>query len=212
MFSRLQQLTAVLVVCWAGSAAAASESVSNFNSAGEYAFAPAYGEALPPVGYVDFCARHRGECQPLGVSNTKVHLTSERWQVLGEINDYVNRKIRPAHDVDLHGVPERWSIPIDAGDCEDYVLLKKRYLEGVGFPAGSLLITVVLEEQGGGHAVLIVRTSAGDFVLDNRRAGIKRWSETGYYFLKRQSQSDPLQWIALTPVNAPDPGAIAGGN
>jgi len=212
MFSRLQQLTAVLVVCWAGSAAAAGESVSNFNSAGDYAFAPAYGEALPPVGYVDFCARHADECRPLGGSNVKIKLTSERWQVLGEINDFVNRKIRPAHDVDLHGVPERWSIPTDAGDCEDYVLLKKRYLEGVGFPAETLLITVVLEEQGGGHAVLIVRTSAGDFVLDNRRTEIKRWSETGYYFLKRQSQSDPLQWIALTPGNAPDPVSIAGGN
>ena len=212
MFLRLQQMAAVLAVCLAGTAAAAGEVVSNFNSAGQRAFAPAFGQTLPPVGYVEFCARHPAECQPIGGSEAKVRLTSERWQVLGEINSFVNSKIRPAHDIELHGVPERWSIPTDAGDCEDYVLLKKRYLEGVGFPAETLLITVVLEEQGGGHAVLIVRTSAGDFVLDNRRNGIERWSDTGYSFLKRQSQENPLHWVALTPGNTPDPGAIAGGN
>ncbi|MFW6076577.1 MAG: transglutaminase-like cysteine peptidase [Hyphomicrobiales bacterium] len=212
MFSRVQRLAAVLVVCWSGTAAAAGDVVSNFNSAGEHAFAPAYGEALPPVGYVEFCAREANECERLGGSSPEVRLTDERWQALRDVNDFVNDKIRPAHDMELHGVPERWSIPTEAGDCEDYVLLKKRYLEGLGFPAETLLITVVLEEQGGGHAVLMVRTSAGDFVLDNRRADIKRWSDTGYFFLKRQSQHDPLQWIALTPRKTPDPAAIAGGN
>ena len=205
-------MAAVLVVCWTATASAAGETVSNFNAAGQHAFAPAYGQALPPVGYVDFCARYPAECRSLGGSNAKVELTSERWEALEGINRFVNSKIRPAHDIDLHGVPERWSFPVDAGDCEDFVLLKKRYLEGLGFPAETLLITVVLEEQGGGHAVLTVRTSAGDFVLDNRRSTIKRWSDTGYSFLKRQSQEDPLQWIALTPVNTPDPGALAGGN
>jgi predicted transglutaminase-like cysteine proteinase len=163
MFSRLQQLAAVLVVCWAGTTAAAGGTVSNFNAAGEHAFAPAYGQALPPVGYVDFCARHPAECRAIGSSKAKVQLTSERWQVLREINSFVNRKIRPAHDIDLYGVSEYWAIPTDAGDCEDYVLLKKRYLEGLGFPARTLLITVVIEEHGGGHAVLTVRTSAGDW-------------------------------------------------
>ena len=145
MFLGLQRMAAALAVCAAATAAAAGEVVSNFNSAGERAFAPAYGQSLPPVGYVEFCTRHSAECQPIGGSEAKVRLTSERWQVLGEINSFVNSKIRPAHDIDLHGVPERWSIPTDAGDCEDYVLLKKRYLEGVGFPAETLLITVVLE-------------------------------------------------------------------
>jgi predicted transglutaminase-like cysteine proteinase len=212
MVSRVQKLAAVLVVCWAGNASAAGDAVSNFNSAGEHAFVPVYGEALPPVGYVDFCARHPDECKPLGGSQTKIKLSSERWRVLGEVNEFVNARIRPALDIDLHGVPEYWTIPTDAGDCEDYVLLKKRYLEELGFPVETLLITVVIEEQGGGHAVLTVRTTAGDFILDNRRDGIKRWSDTGYYFLKRQSQHNPLEWVALTPRNTPDPGAIAGGN
>jgi predicted transglutaminase-like cysteine proteinase len=82
MFSRLQQLAAVFVVCWAGAAAAAGGAVSNFNASGELAFAPAYGKALPPFGYVDFCARHPADCRPLGGTKAKVQLTDERWQVL----------------------------------------------------------------------------------------------------------------------------------
>ena len=39
---------------------------------------------------------------------------------------------------DLYGEPEYWAIPTDAGDCEDYLLLKKRYLEGLGFPAAAV--------------------------------------------------------------------------
>ena len=205
-------MAAVLMVGLAASTAAAGETVSNFNSAGEHAFAPVYGKALPPVGYVDYCARNSDDCQGRGEARTEVALTAKRWQGLNDINDYVNDKIRPAHDIELHGVPEHWDIPTEAGDCEDYVLLKKRYLEGLGFPPETLLITVVIEEQGGGHAVLTVRTDAGDFVLDNRRRDIKRWSETGYYYLKRQSQESPMQWTALTPRNTPDPRMIAGGN
>jgi predicted transglutaminase-like cysteine proteinase len=85
-----------------------------------------------------------------------------------------------------------------AGDCEDFVLLKKRYLEGLGFPAESLLITVVLDERGDGHAVLTVATDKGDFILDNRRTDVMRWSQASYHFLKRQSQEDPRLWVALS--------------
>ena len=212
MVPRVQKLAAVLVVVWAGSAAAAGDAVSNFNSAGEHAFVPVYGETLPPVGYVDFCARQPDECKPRGRLRTEVELSSARWRMLGEVNEFVNAKIRPVNDVDQYGVPERWSIPTNAGDCEDYVLLKKRYLEELGFPAATLLITVVIDELGGGHAVLTVRTSAGDFILDNRREEIRRWSDTGYDYLKRQSQDNPLAWVALTPRNTPDPGAVARGN
>jgi predicted transglutaminase-like cysteine proteinase len=60
------------------------------------------------------------------------------------------------------------------------------------------LITVVLDEAGEGHAVLMVTTDKGDFVLDNRRSEVLRWSDTHYKFLKRQSQEDPRIWLALS--------------
>src|SRR5216684_4346526 len=84
-----------------------------------------------------------------------------------------------------------------ASDCEDYVLLKRRMLMEAGWPREALLITVVRETSGDGHAVLTVRTDRGDFVLDNQNAAIVLWSESGYRFVKRQSQSDPNIWVSL---------------
>ena len=66
------------------------------------------------------------------------------------------------------------------------------------FRPKSLLITVALDERGDGHAVLTVATDKGDFILDNRRGEVLRWSKTSYRFLKRQSQEDPRLWVALS--------------
>ncbi len=177
-------------------AAASAEARSNVAPAA--AFAPEYGDTLPPIGYVSFCARHRDDCQPVGYMTPKARIDSRRWDLLRQVNRYVNRKIRPVTDLELYNRPEVWEYPTTAGDCEDYVLLKKKYLEGLGFPPETLLITVVLDEKGGGHAVLMVRTTKGDFILDNRRDAILPWNKTGYTLLKRQSQQDPRRWVSLT--------------
>ena len=96
-------------------------------------------------------------------------------------------------DEELYGEDEYWAFPADAGDCEDYVLMKKRYLEKLGFARSALLITVVLDEKNEGHAVLTLRTDEGDFVLDNRRNEIRRWTDLDYVFLKRQSRARPAR-------------------
>jgi predicted transglutaminase-like cysteine proteinase len=101
-------------------------------------------------------------------------------------------------DLDHWGVVEKWSYPDDGyGDCEDYVLLKRRLLMEAGWPREALLITVVRDRKGEGHAVLTVKTDKGEFILDNQNEEIVLWSETGYRFVKRQSQSDPNVWVAL---------------
>jgi predicted transglutaminase-like cysteine proteinase len=100
-------------------------------------------------------------------------------------------------DVDLYKTAEKWTYPTSAGDCEDYALLKKRYLQSMGFSADELLMTVLLDEKGDGHAVLTIVADSGDFILDNRRDEILRWDQTPYKFLKRQSQQDPKQWVSL---------------
>ena len=93
---------------------------------------------------------------------------------------------------------EKWSYPdTGKGDCEDYVLLKRRMLMQAGWPREALLITVVRDKKGDGHAVLTVKTDKGDFILDNQEENVLLWSETGYRFVKRQSQSDPNVWVAL---------------
>jgi predicted transglutaminase-like cysteine proteinase len=101
-------------------------------------------------------------------------------------------------------VVERWSYPDDGkGDCEDYVLLKRRMLMQAGWPREALLITVVRDKKGDGHAVLTVKTDKGEFILDNQAEEILLWSETGYRFVKRQSQGNPNVWIALGDPRPP---------
>ena len=174
-------------------------------------FATEYGKTLPPVGYVNFCARNPDDCKPAGGKPVKLAMSPDRWNLLFQVNTYVNGKIAPVSDQDLFGEPEYWTYPADAGDCEDYVLLKKRYLENLGFPAASLLITVVLDERNEGHAILTAVTTDGDFVLDNRRNEIRRSNDTNYVFLKRQSPRDPRVWMALLKEKAIANGFVAGG-
>jgi predicted transglutaminase-like cysteine proteinase len=159
--------------------------------------AATYGKTLPPIGYVEFCGRGEDECKFSGGKIESAALTDAAWAQMRQVNHYVNTRIRPATDKELYGVPDYWTYPIDAGDCEDYVLLKKRYLEGLGFNADELLITVVLDENNDGHAVLTVITDKGDYVLDNRRQEILRWNDTGYTYLKRQSQEQANKWVSL---------------
>ncbi len=108
------------------------------------------------------------------------------------------RQYRPLTDMDHWGVVEKWSYPDDGkGDCEDYVLLKRRMLMQAGWPREALLITVVRDKKGDGHAVLTVKTDKGDFVLDNQEEQVLLWSDTGYRFVKRQSQGNPNNWVSL---------------
>jgi predicted transglutaminase-like cysteine proteinase len=191
-------------VAWGSAALAAfafvvfiSEAAAE-NPEAEQPFAEEFGRTLPPIGFVRFCAANPGECEAHSNRPRHTRLTKKTWKELTEINSFVNRKIHPVSDEELYGQAELWTYPVDAGDCEDFLLLKKKYLEGLGFPTESLLITVVLDEKDEGHAVLMVNTDLGDYVLDNRRDQILRWDETSYRFLKRQSRENARTWIALT--------------
>ncbi len=193
----------------ASTASALDNTASIPSSQSHKYFETEFGKTLPPIGYVQFCASNQEECKAVTSKAAKLAMTPERWSQLFQVNTYVNGKIAPVSDQDLYGEAERWTYPTDAGDCEDYVLLKKRYLQGLGFAASALLITGVLHENGDGHAVLSVTTDGGDFVLDNRRNDITRWNETNYKFLKRQSRRDPLQWVALEKQETVSSGYIA---
>jgi predicted transglutaminase-like cysteine proteinase len=154
--------------------------------------------ARAPVGWKEFCAEYAPECETTATAARDVVMTSQAWNDLVRINQWVNDAVKPMTDLEHWGVAERWNYPDDGyGDCEDYVLLKRRMLMQAGWPRQALLITVVRDKQGDGHAVLTVKTDEGEFILDNQNEDVLLWSETGYRFVKRQSQSDPNVWIAL---------------
>ena len=160
-----------------------------------------YQETRAPIGHVLFCQSNPDQCHDRNVSQPSVpQLTNERWNELVEINDYVNQTVSPVTDLDLYRTIEHWTYPQGgAGDCEDYVLEKQRHLVALGWPSESLLITVVRDENGDGHAILTVTTSAGDFLLDNRYPIIRRWQDAPYTFRKRQSHQNPSEWVSLAP-------------
>jgi predicted transglutaminase-like cysteine proteinase len=152
----------------------------------------------PPIGWVEFCAEHESECNVIPSEPRNAVLTPRLWRELLRINQAVNNTIKPMTDLEHYGVVEKWAYPDDGyGDCEDYVLLKRRMLMDAGWPRQALLITVVREKSGDGHAVLTVKTDRGDFILDNQNEAVVLWSESGYRFVKRQSQSDPNLWVSL---------------
>jgi predicted transglutaminase-like cysteine proteinase len=163
------------------------------------------GDARPVWGWVDFCRRYARECDAPRTLARDVRLDPGVWAILVDVNRSVNAAIEPMTDMDHWGVVDRWDLPSDGkGDCEDYVLLKRKMLTERGFPRQALLVTVVVDTHGDGHAVLTVRTDHGDFVLDNMRDDILAWVHTGYRFVKRQSQEDPNRWVALDDgVQAP---------
>lgn len=97
---------------------------------------------------------------------------------------------------------EYWSYPQLLGYCEDYVLEKHRRLLKTGVEAGNLLITVVRQTNGDGHAVLTLVTDRGDLILDNLNNHVLPWAQTNYEFLKRQSSKHAGHWLAINDGRA----------
>jgi predicted transglutaminase-like cysteine proteinase len=161
------------------------------------AFMQTAGRTTQPIGHYEFCQREPGECRQKTARKPPVELTRKLWAAMIDINNAVNASVTPRTDMEIWGKEEVWSYPTNVGDCEDYALEKRRRLMALGVPAGDLLITVVRQPNGDGHAVLTVRTSRGDFILDNLEARVRPWWETPYTYLKRQSERNSGAWVAI---------------
>jgi len=159
-----------------------------------------------PYGWVDFCGRRPEECNLGLLKPLDVRLTKASWVQLNRINRQVNGAIEPMTNLAHWGTTlDHWDYPVDGkGDCKVYALYKRKLLIDAGFPRQALLMTVVRDLEGEGHAILTVKTDRGEFVLDNLSDEIRPWDATGYTYLKRQAQSDPNVWLDLGGVrNAP---------
>jgi predicted transglutaminase-like cysteine proteinase len=168
-------------------------------------FASVGAETSVPYGWVDFCNRYAGECQDDDRAPQPIHLTSGTMKPIQQINVTVNHEIEAVSDMDHWGVLDRWDYPTDGrGDCEDFALLKRKLLMQAGFPRQALLMTVVKEANGDGHAILTVKTDQGELVLDNLDDAVKAWQKTPYRFVKRQSEMNPNVWVSIgAPTTAP---------
>ena len=173
------------LVLWSGSANAAAS------------FMPTGNLTSQPIGHYEFCRKLPAECRERTPAEAPIELTRQLWAEMIAINDSVNTNVQPRTDMEMWGKEEVWSYPGRYGDCEDYALEKRRELMQRGVPAGDLLMTVVRQPNGDGHAVLTVRTSLGDYILDNLEPRVLAWNDTKYQYLKRQSQTDSGEWVSI---------------
>jgi len=169
-------------------------------------YAPISGPTTVPYGWADFCRRNAGECDVGPLAPSDIDPTPKAMIEIERVDKWVNAQFKPVSDREHWGVIDQWDYPLDGkGDCEDYALFKRKILIGEGFPRQALLMTVVKDEHNEGHAVLTVKTNAGDFILDNMNDEMKPWNRTGYRFVKRQSQNDQNVWQQIgDPTAAPD--------
>ena len=144
--------------------------------------------AITPLSMQFFCAKNRSECA--GGGSSQVTMTPNLMAVLKQVNGHVNRSIRPERDT-----ADVWELNPTSGDCEDYVLSKRSALIRQGVSAGALRIAYTHTRRGEPHAVLVVKTSQGDYVLDNLTNSVKTLRASGYN-IRSMSSPNPTRWTA----------------
>jgi predicted transglutaminase-like cysteine proteinase len=84
------------------------------------------------------------------------------------INSAIN-ELPYKSDPERYNSPECWTeIDAKGGDCEDFALAKRAALLAAGADRSELHMVLCYTEKGQFHAVLVVDTNEGSFILDNR--------------------------------------------
>jgi len=167
--------------------------------------------AVAPRGFIGFCLRYQGECKSAAPAPVAVDLTEDGELQLEFVQAKVNRLVRPRANPD-----HVWDYPTDGyGDCNKYAIAKRAELIALGWPRTALLLAAATTEDGEGHLVLVVTTSKGDLVLDNRQRHIVEWRDLPYRWISRQNPRNLAEWVSIVqrPVITADarssgPGAL----
>ncbi|MGC9417699.1 MAG: transglutaminase-like cysteine peptidase [Rhodovulum sp.] len=150
--------------------------------------------APAPDGAYGLCRRYEWAC----ASGNSGALTAKQVKLAEQLNRRINASVHPITDIKQYQREEFWTLPTArGGDCEDIALLKKAELIRQGLSPSRLLLATVLDRNRNNHAVLILRTNRGDYVLDNLTDRMLHWSRTGYSFLKVQDSQAPHRWTAV---------------
>ncbi|GJE26769.1 transglutaminase-like cysteine peptidase [Methylobacterium organophilum] len=204
--ARLRVLAAGLALVLAAAAPAAAQTLAALPNRSP-STATVTGPAKPIAAWATFCENYPAECALDRSEPARIALSNATWQTINAVNKRVNKSIRAVTDLDHWGSADRWDLAEDGmGDCEDFQLLKRRLLAEAGLPRRAMRMTVVVDEKGEGHAVLTILTDRGDLILDNKTNAVLPWRQTGYVFVKRESQ-DAVAWVALG--RDPDPATTA---
>lgn len=195
MFSRYimpkMLATAMLLPALAQHAQAGSPATLRQDRFEAYNSMQAGANTRAPFAFIRYCVASPHACRTSEART--LAWTPEDRRLVSEVNIRVNRSIRPQNDQGR----DRWNANVTVGDCEEFALTKRERLIKAGLPASALRMAVATTRSGEGHAVLVVSTHAGDFILDNRSDRIALWHETDLTFLKIASPEDPRLWNRL---------------
>ena len=147
----------------------------------------------PPIGSILFCRQNPHECMPQQAATGQVEMTAELWTELRSVQRAVNRQFRPtkAREVAWHYAQD------ERGTCVQYALEKRRRLLQNGWPAQALQLATVVVPGDIGHLVLVVDTAEGDWVMDNLRSDVVRWTDLPYRWVARQNGASMAEWMAV---------------
>jgi predicted transglutaminase-like cysteine proteinase len=148
---------------------------------------------LAPFAQIRFCISKPTECD-VAVGADSVAANSATLDTLRKVNNRINHLIIPR--IDAAG-DDDWESNVTSGDCEDFALTKRAELVAAGVSPRALRLAIAKTPSGEGHAVLVVKTSKGDLVLDNRTDAIKNWRATDLSWIKIQSGNNPQLWYEL---------------
>ena len=132
MFKEILTAIAILGSC---SSAAADALHRNPDQPASAVNMMTFGRTSVPIGAYSYCERYAARCRYRKLKEREV-LTRKKWDSIVRINHTVNRIVEPMTDREIFGVEERWELPSKVGDCEDYVLEKKRRLTRLRYRTG----------------------------------------------------------------------------
>ncbi len=118
------------------------------------------------------------------------------------VNDLVNEK-RYITDSKNWGKSDYWATPVEflerGGDCEDFAIMKYAALRSLGVPEDRMRVAIVQDlKKNIPHAVLVVYTESGAYILDNQ---IKRLvdAERGSRYRPIYSINRTAWWLHSAP-------------
>ncbi|TRA99512.1 MULTISPECIES: transglutaminase-like cysteine peptidase [Rhizobium/Agrobacterium group] len=148
---------------------------------------------IAPIAFAKFCDNAADQCVRIGDRDT-IELTKQKRAELQRINSEINTAIVYVGELDGQ---DEWKLNPASGDCDDYAVTKRQRLLRAGWPSGALRIATARTPGGVGHAVLVVSSTQGDLVLDNRTNVVKPWKAVDLKWIKIQSHENPRVWLKL---------------
>lgn len=147
-----------------------------------------------PAAWFNLLRRHP-ELDPQGAPLAPMKLTPARATLLMKVNKEINRKVRYRED----DGDDVWQIGGREGDCEDIAIRKLAVLTQVhGLPRGALTLSACRLDYRRGHAVLLVHSDSGVYVMDSLTSRVAPWHSLPYKWVAREEPGAPFRlWRSL---------------